>query len=624
MTEKMSDLDTVSEVMQYYSRARKDCDKWHKDIEHRRRLYDMDHYARRPRQGEERYEDPTYTNTVDLAIGILMANDLEFKVHGWTPSMKEQKDSDQIEKLLNGIIQISSEREEALIPYEVNMNFVRDGCAVLYTVWDPALENALSITAQVAVPDEMDEGPEEQRGLTLKSFSGYKEPPLCMQVIDPLKVYLIPGGPNRWLHVFRVDQMPVLDIEMKYGINVARFANRTRLEKEAMVGEMIDYWRLAERVYNDGKTEKIVEHAVIFEGEVIYPLEVMDGYDDIPYTIGFFKSVNRSDPRGWGHSIIDPMETTISMLEKDTNRRHHLITKYAALPMVSKTNDGRIVQLDPSLGSLQSLRPDESIEFPRWEGTPPDIENEMAFLRARAQQSGFSDVLFGAGPSQVSGYALSQMGDQNRIRLEQPVQHLQLMWSRWAKKALRLCENFGAGRVIRVYGQQRGSEFYEQVFSEGLADYNVTVKIKPEFPNEKQRKHAMATQVMGILSNHTVMQEYLDIDQPGEEHKKRLLEIAQNNPVVQQYAVINLLREAAENGDSAAALTLQLLVQGGPPGQPGPTSTAQRGPEQLTGLASPTGQPPPQALGGLPPGMSEMDQMSQMAGAAPQLLGGVG
>jgi hypothetical protein len=607
-------IETVSEVTLYYSRAKKFCDGWHKLIEHRRDLYNMNHYAKRARQGEERYEDPTYTNTVDLAIGIL--GEPEFKVHGWSPSMQEQRDSDQVEKFLNGLVQINSDREEYLIPYEVKMNFTRDGCAVLYGVWDPVLADMSEITATVAVPSG-----EDGQELVPQNFDGFAEPPMRVQVIDPLKIFLIPGGPNRWLHVFRVDARTVLDVELEYNIPIKRYINMDRSQKEGATDDFIDYWRLAEKII-DGKTKRIVEHAVVFGGTAIFELHEMEGYEDLPYTIQFFKPVDRGDAKGWGHSIVDPLEGTISLIEKDTNRRHHLITKYAGLPLVAKTMDGRVISMDPALGSLQQMRPDESLEFPRWEGTPPDIENELAFLRARAQQSGFSDVLFGAGPSQVSGYALSQMGDQNRIRLEQPIKHLQMLWATWAKKALRLCANFGAGRVIRVYGQQRGAEFYEQVFSEGLADYNVLCVIKPEFPNEAQRKHAMATQVMGILSEHTIMQEYLDIDQPGEERKKRLLEMAQNNPVAQQYAMIALLRAQAENGDEAAALTLQLLVQGGPPGQPGPTGQPRR-PEQLTGLASPTGQLPPQALGGMAPGQSEADQMRQMATAEPQLLGGV-
>ena len=597
-------VDTVSEVMMYYSRAQKYCDEWHKQIKHRRALYNMDHYKTRPRQGEERYDDPTYTNTVDLAIGIL--NEPEFKVHGWSPSMREQKDSDQIEKMLLGLIQINSEREEVLIPYEANLHFVRDGVTVLYSVWDDVIAEMSEISAVVPVAS-----PDPEMGMTVERFDGFSEPPLRTQVIDPLKIFLIPGGPGRWLHVIRVEERPVLDVEMEYGIPIKQYGHLDRDQKEGTKSELLDYWRLAE-VSEGGKTRRVIEHAVVFGGTSIKDMGVMEGYDDIPFTLGFFKPIDRADPKGWGHSIIDPMESTITFLEKDVNRRHHLITKWASLPLVFKGMDGRTISMDPSLGSLQGLRPDESLEFPKWEGSPPDIENEMSFLRARAQQSGFSDVLFGSGPSQVSGFALSQMGDQNRIRLEQPIKHLQMLWQLWAKKALRLMAKFGAGRVIRVYGQRKGSEFYEQVFSEGLADYNVLCQIKPEFPNEAQRKHAMATQVKGILSEHTIMQEYLNIDQPGEERKKRLLEMAQLNPAAQQYAMIALLKEGAESGDGAAALALQLIMRQGAGGQQS-APPPQGGMEQLTGLAGPNGQPPPQALGGMAPGQSEQERLGQMA-----------
>jgi hypothetical protein len=227
--------------------------------------------------------------------------------------------------------------------------------------------------------------------------------------------------------------------------------------------------------------------------------------------------------------------------------------------------------------------------FPRWPGNPPDVSQHIEFLRGRVQQSGFTDIAFGAGPSQISGYALSQMSDQNRIRLEQPVKHLENLWSRWAKKVLSLTKAFGEGQVVRVFGRMRGEEFMEQVVGNDMDQYRVRAYIKPEFPNERTRNHAMASQVRGILSESTIMERYLDIDQPDDERRLRIQEMAQTHPVMVQMAVTNALMEMAMEGDPAAMMTLKQLQEGNLPGQPGRPSEPNA-PEQMVGTAGPEGE----------------------------------
>ncbi|MBE0573867.1 hypothetical protein IH575_03125, partial [Candidatus Dojkabacteria bacterium] len=56
---------------------------WHKNISKWRQLYDDRHYDTAPKPGEERFSDPTYTNTVDLAVGIMLSNPLIWKATAW-------------------------------------------------------------------------------------------------------------------------------------------------------------------------------------------------------------------------------------------------------------------------------------------------------------------------------------------------------------------------------------------------------------------------------------------------------------------------------------------------------------------------------------------------------------
>ena len=155
------------------------------------------------------------------------------------------------------------------------------------------------------------------------------------------------------------------------------------------------------------------------------------------------------------------------------------------------------------------------------------------------------------------------------------------------------------------------------MFSPDLADYKVKALIKPEFPNEKVRNHAMATQVRGVLSENTIMERYLDIDQPDDEKKRRLRDAAMNHPVMVQYGIINTLMEMAQAGDQAAAMTLQHLLMGQGTGNPEGRPEEPRNNEQMMGVASPTGQPTPEEAGAAPPGQSPEDQMRGITEAAP-------
>jgi hypothetical protein len=614
----------VKDIMQRIERAKKHVNDWKENIKRWRRLYDMDHYTNKPKAKEVQYNDPTYTNTVDLAVGIMLANRLRWHAFGFSASKQEQQETGQIEKLLDGTLMINDEREEANQLYQLYLHFVRDGGAAIYSVFDPDIADMTRIVREV---------PDEEEGS--RPVWAFKEIPLRVQVIDPESIIALPGGPKRWLGIGRVEQRSVLDIETIYGVRIEKFRAYNDEMKATTLGAFIDWWDYAmkdkpiknkqgEEVFNEvlGKVETaprmVVRNTVFFEGEPIIGPREMEGYNDLPYTLQFFKPTDLKDPGNW-HSILKPLESSVALLERTFNRRAHQIDVYTSLPIVSKTQPGRAVKIDPGLYNHVNITPDESIEFPTWQGNPPDLNFHIEFLRSRIQQSGFSDVMFGSGASQVAGYALSQLGDQNRIRLEQPVSHLELLLTHWAKKAMSLLTEFAQGAQVCVYGQHKGKDYLEYVEVDDLSKYAVRAEIIPEFPNEETRKTAMATQVKGTLSDYTIMQRYLGIEQPEDEEERRMIEAASRHPVMQQYSIMRELKDMADAGDEVAAMTLQQMQAGMIPGaQPGRPKEPNN-PEQLTGLQSPTGQPVPQSLGQSP----ERSPVESMANAAPNLEGGI-
>ena len=601
-----TELDLNFPLAQRFSSA------WHENIRNWRRWYHGDHYQKPALPYEDRFADPTPTNVVDLAIGMLTTKALEFSAHGWDPTMEEEKDSSRIEKFLAGTIYVNNEREGIDIPYEIVTHLVRDGAAIIYSVWDPELAK----TAKVVF-----EGKEV-----------YDQTPIRVQVIDPLQVFVMPGGPKRWAHVFRVWEMTVHDAEMTFARRIRALAHLTMQDKMTTTIQIKDWWRVVDR----GAGKYIIENALVAHDEVIRALHEMQGYNDIPYSIGFFKPVSRDKSGDW-HSIVRPLEETIRHLERSINRRAKQILVYSNLPLVARTIANRNLALDPALGNLITMTGEEGLEYPKWPGNAPDVEQHISFLRARLQQAGFTDVMFGEGPSQVSGYALSQLGDQNRIRLSQPVIHLEMMWSAWARKILRLTSQFTGGEVdIRVYGSMKGQDFIHQMNTKELEHYIVKAVVKPEFPNEKVRNHAMASQVAGILSERTIMENYLEIDQPDDERERRLDDIISKDPAMIRFQVLQRLLDLVKSEDemisTAASMALQQLqagMAGGPQGggtgmgQPGAPEGPPGAPNAL-GLQSAGGGAPPQAGGGPPAGGSFSDKLRRITEAAPGFTPGGG
>lgn len=595
----------------YFPLAKEHCKDWHLNIKKWRSWYDFKHYSEKPLPYEERYPDPTPTNIVDLAVGILVKKPVEFKAKGWNPSIDEEADSSRIEKYLNGTLYVNEEREELNISYELVTNLVRDGAAVIYSVWDPIIQNAKTIEGGIL-----------------------SETPIRVQVVDPLQMFMLPGGPKRWQHVFRKWEMTIWDVEHTWNVRMNKYAHLRPEDKMTSKISVYDYWRVMTRkrrkaVVGKEIVESYIENALIADDFIIRPMKEMKGYDDIPYTIAFFKPVARDDSAGW-HGILRPVESTVVHLEKAINRRGRQIRIYTSLPFVARTIPQRRIRLDPALGKMVHLNPEENLEFPTWPGNAPDVQNHIAFLRSRLQQAGFTDVMFGEGPSQISGYALNQLGDQNQIRLEQPIQHLGKMWSAWARKVLRLTAFFTQGRLqIRVYGEMKGQDFAEQLATDGLQDFMVKSKISPVYPNDDVRKHAMGTQTAGTLSLYTRLGKYYDIEQPDEERQRLFDDMVLQHPMMVQNIVMQKMMTMAQSDDpviSAAAqmvLSQQMQGGGGAGGPPGPEAGPPN-PMQPTGLQSSTGEAVPQAEGGAPGGQSIEDVLARVQNAAPGLSGMLG
>ena len=110
------DEESVPKIKERLAVAKKWTDPWHGNIKRWREYYDFVHYKEKAKAQEKQYADPTYTNVVDLAVGILLANPVEFNAVGWEPSIGEDEGTSHVEKYLHGALEIACQREDMHLP----------------------------------------------------------------------------------------------------------------------------------------------------------------------------------------------------------------------------------------------------------------------------------------------------------------------------------------------------------------------------------------------------------------------------------------------------------------------------------------------------------------------------
>ena len=594
--------DNLNLIKTNIEKAKQFTKGWHSNIQVYRRFYNGEHYTGKTSLNETRFVDPTPTNVVDLATGIMLSNEVEWKAVSYRP--EPDKLSSDVEKLIKSLIYQIEDTQEINFLYEIVLHFIRDGGAVLYTVFDEDIARYSYIRPDMVYPDG-----------EIRPALIFDKIPLKAYIIDPLNVSVLAGSEHRWSVVCRSEQVSLYQLSSMFGEeNVpVRFSHFLKSFEQSLeiTGELVDYWHSSA----DGMK---FYHGVLFDGEFVLPLEEVD-YDFFPYVIGLYKPVDRVLSSSW-HSILEPLLEPVRLLEQSINRRQFLIDKYASLPLVTKTLSGRAVKIDPRIGSHVPLGVDEEIGFPTWAGSPPDVERQIELFRSRIQQSGFSDAFFGSGSS-ASGYALSLLGDQNRIRLEQPKRHLEAFLRRWANRCVELLvKNLnvtGGEAFFELYGKSGVSSYSFYLPVSSLKGRKLFCEIKPEFPNDKVRNHAMANQARGILSEHTIMENYYNIPHPSDERERKLQEMAETHPIVLQYGLLQALRNLADSGDEVARLAMERVVaEVSAPvgGAESSGSTAQLG--GMLNREMPTQSPNA--------GESPQEVQTRMANASPRLSGNVG
>lgn len=634
----------TQEVMNRWKAIKLDFKDRDEKVAHYRRLYGGEHYHGARGQGLDpvmpRNVLNNYTNNIDLAVGMLISNQLDYQVLSQAGDRLGQERASLQEQFMDGLFYVNSERQEEHLRYWWTLRQLMDGAVGLRCYWDPIRHQSYRQIGQ----DEASDKP--------KPIWVFDDLPLVIQVIPIDYLYAEPGGhANPWQYLFYAEERTVYEVETEHAIRIARFANLQDRDKRLQKHTYLDYWReraVTTEVANcpachdsvpaearragglasifgyvppcpkcgsaappepGTKQEWVMENAVFYGEQLIVAPRVMKGYDFYPYTIMWCKPVEKKDRKDWSHGLLETIDEAVYAKEMLLNKLDRQLALDMARGLVSKTVGARGVTVDAAFGKTTNLRLEEDLGYYDAMGTPEDLKYKLAELDRQIQEGGFPVSMYGGGPSQTSGYALSLMGDAGRIRLTQVVQGQKQALTVVARKCQRLMGAFASDIAVDLYGQRNGKPYAHRVTGADLQGYRINVELTPQYPNEDVKKIAAANQTRGILSEETIFERYLNVQQPDQEKIRKMAEMVEGHPAMVHYSMIRLLQAWAQQGDPAAQYALKQMLAEGPTDKPGPDKKPPNA-EQLPGQPSSVlGGFPPQQLGGAPPGQEGISGM---------------
>ncbi len=121
----------------------------------------------------------------------------------------------------------------------------------------------------------------------------------------------------------------------------------------------------------------------------------------------------------------------------------------------------------------------------------------------------------------------------------------------------------------------------------------------------------------------TRMERYWDVDQPGDEWNQRMMEMAEQHPMMIEFGVLNEMQKLAARGNIAAQMAIQKYMASQQQNGGRPEGGGEGPAPNLSGTRSTDGTPTPQEEGRDSPGQSTLDGVERLANAQPGLDGSV-
>jgi hypothetical protein len=240
----------------------------------------------------------------------------------------------------------------------------------------------------------------------------------------------------------------------------------------------------------------------------------------------------------------------------------------------------------------------------------------LNIIEDKVQESGFPAVAFGRGTSGTSGYAIGQYNEGARVRLNLPRSNAALGITQLSHLMVGLAETYAPDTAIPVWGHFRNKTFFTQLTGNNMRGHVIEVTISEDLPADQLRNATIGGQLKAqdAISDRTLQERYLGIEDPDEEMEQKLIEKAMSNPLWQG---VQMLRALSVDKDPAAQLVQaevakMIPMMMAPTAGPGPAAPRGESPQAKPKML-PSQVIPPIAQGqvlrqqqGLPPTEQEM------------------
>ncbi len=559
------------ELYQRYQRLRADFSQLHRDAEANMERYYGDHWKHEgaPGEGEERITLNTYANTIDRVHAILTSQKRKIHVVPASKGTDAQRKTTEIEKWLQGVFHVNQVRSKQDAVSLAMWNALVRKFGVVRFRWDETLaettEPAPIVGAPVpnmgampmippmmggqppmGMPPMMGGNPmaggmgpgamaEAAQPIPNAQVMECKELPIVIENVAPENVFVKFGGPKGILYLFYAAKRTIEDIEAEIGkMQVKKFKGMAWEDKATIKVDFLEYWGWGE----DGKlyTAKMVDDEYIKGGEH----QEATGYNDIPYVLFFCYRTPSQQPHLAMRCVVDGMGDTVHVQEKNLTKLQRMLKMFAMMPLVVQSGSRNPPEVDTSLGAVVFLQQGQDMKFPVWPGTPPDF---------KWIQNVYQDVLDQAGlpipKGTGSGYENSLIIEDSRTRLGLIRSNAELALTQLCQGIVALGVNFAPDMAIPVWGQWRNEDFYAKLTGSEMKGHIIDVTIASELPGDEVRKATIGGQLkaQGALSDRTIQERYLNIENSDEEAEQILMEQATKHPIARLLAMLRVLAE---------------------------------------------------------------------------------
>jgi hypothetical protein len=499
-----------------------------------------------------------------MAHALLVSQKRSFHVVPVNKTAAEQKLTSEMERWLMGVFHVNNLRgKEDAVSMAIWNALVRK-VGWVRVRWD---QRYAEETAQPGwlphqpTPDQGMVPPQIAQAMAAPSpepVARFKELPIVLQSVDPKNVFVRHGGAKGIQYLFYSAKRTIEDIVAELGEAVLpeRYLLmdwKERLDKDVW---FMEYWG-----WNDAlrlQSALLIGDSSDEEpGEWLngYELDVVEGYDDIPYVAFYCYRTPSTQPELRMRGMLDTTKDLVHMQEKLLSASLHAVKMFAIMPLVATEGTGSPIDVPTGIGTVVHLRQGQSLSFPQWPGTPPDLTRLLTIAEDKIQESGFPSVTYGQGPGGTSGYAIGQYNEGARARLNLPRANAEMAMTQICHLMMELAATFSPNTALPVWGHLRNKTFYTELTGMQMRGHVVEVKIASDLPIDQIRNATLGAQLkaQGALSDRTIQERYFGVEDTEGEAEQMAIERAQRHPLTQ---LIAMGRALAVDADPMARLTV--------------------------------------------------------------------